>query len=104
MAPGAASGGDGTAQQPFASIDQAQQPAHQLSADADVVVYLAGGTYRLAKPLAFTSADSGQNGHTITYQAASGQRPVITGAQQVTGWQRPKRRQQHLVGPCRQPA
>jgi len=87
VAPGAAPGGNGTAQQPFATIAQAQQPAHQLAADADVVVYLAGGTYRQSKPLAFGSGDGGQNGHTITYQAMSGQQPVVTGAQQVTGWQ-----------------
>ncbi|WP_405848886.1 RICIN domain-containing protein [Streptomyces sp. NBC_01518] len=87
VAPGAAPGGDGTAQQPFATIDQARQPAHQLSADSDVVVYLAGGTYRLSKPLTFGSGDGGQNGHTIDYQAMSGQQPVVTGAQQVSGWQ-----------------
>ncbi|MEU9544516.1 RICIN domain-containing protein [Streptomyces mirabilis] len=87
VAPGAAPGGDGTAQQPFATLDQARQPAHQLSADGDVVVYLAGGTYRLSKPLTFGSGDGGQNGHTISYQAMSGQQPVVTGAQQVTGWQ-----------------
>ncbi|MFE3408097.1 hypothetical protein ACFXMT_07110 [Streptomyces mirabilis] len=51
VAPGAAPGGNGTAEQPFATIDQAQQPAHRLSADSDVVVYLSGGTYRLSKPL-----------------------------------------------------
>ncbi|MEU1800967.1 right-handed parallel beta-helix repeat-containing protein [Streptomyces sp. NPDC019937] len=72
---------------PFATIDQAQRPAHQLSADADVVVHLAGGTYRLSKPLTFGSGDGGQNGHTITYQAASGQQPVVTGARQVMNWQ-----------------
>ncbi|MFC9634600.1 RICIN domain-containing protein [Streptomyces mirabilis] len=87
VAPGAAPGGDGTAQQPFATLDQARQPAHQLSADGDVVVYLAGGTYRLPKPLTFGSGDGGQNGHTISYQPMSGQQPVVTGAQQVTGWQ-----------------
>ncbi|MFE2065308.1 RICIN domain-containing protein [Streptomyces sp. NPDC059467] len=87
VAPDAAPGGNGTAGQPFATIDQAEQPAHRLSADSDVVVHLAGGTYRLTKPLAFGSGDGGQNGHTITYQAMSGQQPVVTGAQQITGWQ-----------------
>ncbi|MER7837757.1 hypothetical protein ABTY98_18075 [Streptomyces sp. NPDC096040] len=87
VAPGATPGGDGTAQRPFATLDQARQPAHQLSADSDVVVYLAGGTYRLSQPLAFGSGDGGQNGHTISYQAMSGQQPVVTGAQQVAGWQ-----------------
>ncbi|MEV5942571.1 RICIN domain-containing protein [Streptomyces sp. NPDC051994] len=86
VAPGAAPGGNGSAQQPFATIDQARQPAHRLSADSDVVVNLAGGTYRQSEPLAFGSDDGGQNGHTISYQAGSGQQPVVTGAQQVTGW------------------
>jgi hypothetical protein len=83
----AAAGGTGTAQRPFASIAQAQQLAHQLSASSDVVVHLAGGTYRLTQPLRFTGADSGQNGHTITYQAPAGRPAIFTGAQQVTSWQ-----------------
>lgn len=87
VAPDAAPGGDGTAGQPFTTIDQAQQPAHRLSADSDVVVHLAGGTYRLTKPLTFGSGDGGQNGHTITYQAGSGQQPVVSGAKHITGWQ-----------------
>ena len=86
VAASAGAGGTGTAQQPFASIAQAQQVAHQMSASSDVVVHLAGGTYRLTQPLQFTSADSGQDGHTITYQAPAGQPAVMTGAQQVTGW------------------
>ncbi|MGW1289929.1 RICIN domain-containing protein [Streptomyces sp. NPDC002586] len=87
VAPGASPGGDGSAQQPFATIDQARQPAHQLSVGSDVVVHLAGGTYRLSEPLAFGSGDGGQNGHTISYQAMPGQEPVVTGAEQVSGWQ-----------------
>ncbi|MER5512957.1 RICIN domain-containing protein [Streptomyces sp. NPDC002766] len=87
VAPDAAPGGNGSAEQPFATIDQAQQPAHRLSADTDVVVHLAGGTYRLSEPLTFGSGDGGQNGHTITYQGASAQQPMVTGAQQITGWQ-----------------
>ncbi|MGW4985076.1 RICIN domain-containing protein [Streptomyces mirabilis] len=37
--------------------------------------------------MAFGSGDGGQNGHTITYQAAAGQQPAVSGAQSVTGWQ-----------------
>src|ERR1700691_161937 len=44
-----------------------------------------GGVYRFSSTLAFTSADSGTNGHTITYQAATGQTPILTGAVQITG-------------------
>jgi hypothetical protein len=83
---GAEAAADGTAQRPFAIMEQAQQAAHQLSASSDVVVHMAAGTYRLTRPLRFTSADAGQNGHTITYAAAAGQPAVMTGAQQVTGW------------------
>src|SRR5581483_11650431 len=61
---------DGTAARPFASIAQAQKPAHQLSAGANVVVHLAAGRYRLTRPLRFTSADSALNHHKITYQGA----------------------------------
>ena len=44
-----------------------------------MVVHLAAGTYRLTQPLTFTSADSGQNGHTISYAGAAGQAAVMTG-------------------------
>jgi Ricin-type beta-trefoil lectin domain-like len=71
---------------PFTSIQQAIPEAHQLSAKGNVVVHLAGGVYRLAKPLRFTAADSGLDGHTITYAAAAGQDPVMSGSRQVTGW------------------
>ena len=76
----------GSAQQPFASVAQAEQSAHQLSASSDVVVHLAAGRYSLTQPLTFTSADAGQNGHTITYVGAAGQATVMSGSAQVTGW------------------
>lgn len=73
-----------TAMNTFSSIAQAAPMAHQLSANSNVVVHLAAGKYRLTSPLRFTGANSGQNGHTITYAAAAG--TVMTGSQQVTGW------------------
>jgi hypothetical protein len=73
-----------TAQNTFASIAQVAPMAHQLSANANVVVHLAAGKYRLTSPLRFTAADSAQHGHTITYAAAAG--TVMSGSQQVTGW------------------
>jgi hypothetical protein len=50
------------------------------------VVELAGGTYRLTKPWKLTAADSGRNGHSVTWKALPGQTPVLSGGQQVTGW------------------
>ena len=52
----------------------------------DLVVELADGTYRLKAPLLFTAEDSGGNGHTITWQAAAGAHPILSGAQTVSGW------------------
>jgi hypothetical protein len=49
-------------------------------------VYLAGGTYRLASAFQLGPQDSGQNGHTVYWQAVAGQTPVINGATQVSGW------------------
>ena len=54
--------------------------------NSDLVVELADGTYRLTAPLVFTAADSGTNGHTITWQAAAGAHPVLSGGKSITGW------------------
>ncbi len=70
------------------SITQAQTVVRGAAAamNADIVVNLADGTYRLAVPLVFTAADSGTNGHIITWQAASGAHPVLSGGKSITGW------------------
>lgn len=49
-------------------------------------VTIKGGTYRLSEPLTFTSQDSGTAEAPITYKAATGETPVISGAAQITGW------------------
>ena len=76
----------GTADHPVATIDRAQQLARTLSAKADVVVELTGGTSRLSTPWKLTGEDSGRNGHTVTWRALPGQTPVLSGGQRVTGW------------------
>lgn len=52
----------------------------------DVQVVLLGGTYRVTKPLQFSSADSGRGKHSVSYVAASGATPVISGGRLVSGW------------------
>jgi hypothetical protein len=54
--------------------------------NGDITVYLRGGTYRLAAPLSFGAADSGQHGHTVSYRAYPGETPVLSGGRPVTGW------------------
>jgi hypothetical protein len=70
------------------SITQAQSVVRSAAGtmNSDLVVELADGTYRLTAPLVFTAADSGTNGHTITWQAASGAHPVLSGGKSITGW------------------
>ncbi|HET6704964.1 RICIN domain-containing protein [Amycolatopsis sp.] len=86
VAPNGDDANPGTPDRPVATPAKAQELARARSATDDVVVQLAGGTYRLAAPLRLTSADSGQNGHTVTWQAAPGQTPVLSGGSRVTGW------------------
>jgi hypothetical protein len=70
------------------SITQAQTVVRGAAGamNSDLVVELADGTYRLTAPLVFTAADSGTNGHTITWQAATGANPVLSGGRSITGW------------------
>lgn len=84
--------GHGSACSPGApcALTTAQQRVRALTPtlDADIDVVLAGGTYRLAQTLAFDAAkgDGGRNGHTVTYQAAPGAHPVLSGGERITGW------------------
>jgi ricin-type beta-trefoil lectin protein len=76
----------GNLERPVATLAKAQEMARALSGKTDVVVELANGVYRLSAPLKFTSADSGRNGHTVTWQAIPGATPTLSGGQPVTGW------------------
>lgn len=76
----------GTPDKPFQSLQRAQQAVRSFNTGHNVTVELAGGTYRLSSPLIFTATDGGQNLHHVVWQAASGARPVISGAISVTGW------------------
>ena len=72
------------------SLQTAQQQVRQVTgaAHSDIDVILQDGTYRLTSTLAFDSAkgDSAPAGHTVTYEAAPGAHPVLSGGEQVSGW------------------
>ncbi|HWG26220.1 discoidin domain-containing protein [Actinospica sp.] len=72
------------------SLQTAQQMVRQATstAQSDIAVVLLGGTYRLTSTLSFDASkgDSAPAGHTVTYEAAPGAHPVISGGEQVTGW------------------
>jgi len=67
---------------------QARARIANLLSHGNIAVILEDGTYRLSKTLTFTSllGDSAKAGKTITYEAAPGAHPVLSGASQVSGW------------------
>src|SRR5215470_7984659 len=66
----------------------AQLRVRRLDSDlqANLVVQLARGTYRLHAPLKLTWADSGSNGHKVIWQAAPNARPVLSGGERISHW------------------
>ena len=82
--------GDGSQQNPFDSIERAQEAVRTVLQSGpqqqDIVVKIGGGTYELDRALSFTAADSGKNGHVVRYEAVDGGTPVISGGRAVTGW------------------
>lgn len=69
---------DGTAAHPVLTLQRAV--ALSRASDARRIV-LRGGTYRLAAPLRLTAADDG-----LTFSAATGQHPILSGGVRITGW------------------
>lgn len=83
---------DGSPNRPFATLEHARVVVrsylaiHELR--GDLVVDLHDGTYELAEPVRFDSADSGKNGFHVIYRAASGADVLLSGGRRVTGWTR----------------
>lgn len=67
---------------------QSKVRAASSGAHGDIDVVLAGGTYRLDRPFALDAAkgDGGQPGHGVSYEAAPGAHPVLSGGEQIQGW------------------
>jgi len=57
-----------------------------VSMTGDIIVYLRGGTYALTSTFELTSADSGTGGYQVSYEAYSGETPVLSGGQTISGW------------------
>jgi len=85
-----AAGTDG----PLASIQGARDAVRKKKISSGVkkpiTVLLRGGTYQLLKPVEFLPIDSGSKDAPITYGAYPGEKPVISGGIQITGWKKGK--------------
>ncbi|MFG2648909.1 right-handed parallel beta-helix repeat-containing protein [Streptomyces sp. NPDC048436] len=65
---------------------EAARDAARAVSGRDVRVELADGTYEMSDPLTLGAADSGRDGHAVTWTAARGARPVLSGGRALTGW------------------
>ncbi|MBI2705743.1 MAG: right-handed parallel beta-helix repeat-containing protein [Actinobacteria bacterium] len=76
-----------SADAPCALLD-ARARARELAASErrDIVVRLADGTYPLAEPFVLDSNDSGRDGFRVSYEAAAGARPTLSGGTDVRDW------------------
>ncbi|MFZ5828739.1 MAG: right-handed parallel beta-helix repeat-containing protein, partial [Planctomycetota bacterium] len=81
-----------TPQEPLASLQGARDLLRRLRGagrlDRPVEVRLADGLYTMTEPVVFAPADSGTAKCPITFTAAAGARPTISGGRPITGWRR----------------
>ncbi|GAA3404315.1 right-handed parallel beta-helix repeat-containing protein [Paenibacillus hodogayensis] len=82
--------GNGTEQAPFRTPSKARDSVRSLlhsgTMMGDIVVYLRGGAYWLTETLALDARDSGRNGYEVVYRAYPGERPMISGGKEISGW------------------
>lgn len=76
---------------PFASIGRAQTAVQKILKNPKgrtnpIQVLVRAGTYYLAQPLSFTSADSGTASLPVNWASYPGEDPVISGGLRITNW------------------
>jgi hypothetical protein len=86
VSPAGKDSADGTPAHPFRTLTRAQQAVRQFNADHNVIVQLADGVYRIDHPLLFRAADGGHDEHIVTWTAAPGAHPIVSGSISITGW------------------
>jgi hypothetical protein len=79
----------GTFAQPLQTLVRAQHVVRALNDNmtTDITVYLENGIYRLTQPMRFGPQDSGTNGYSVVWTSAPGAEAVVSGADQISGWQ-----------------
>jgi len=77
---------------PFATIARARDAIRALQSHQPLrkpfTVYVRGGVYTLSAPLIFLPEDSGTAKGPITYTAYQGEKVVLSGGREITGWKR----------------
>jgi hypothetical protein len=89
VSPQGSDGAAGTESHPVRTLAAAVARARServASPDRDQRIILRGGTYRLRAPLVLGLKDSPSPGHTLTFAAAPGEQPLISGGEPVRNW------------------
>jgi hypothetical protein len=95
-------GSDASKSGPFATLERARDAVRELkrrqggALKQPVNVVVSGGTYALSQPLRFTPEDSGTAEAPVTYAAAPGETPVISGGRAIAGWKETVVNERHL--------
>ncbi len=79
----------GTQARPFATLARAHEALREKIAaglSADVQVCVEGGTYRITEPIVLGPEDGGTQQYSVTYAAAAGATPTISGGRVIGPW------------------
>ena len=90
VAPGGNDKGPGTAAEPLATPGGAATQLakhHAAGLATDIIVVLHAGTYWFPMPLIIGPEHLPAGGHRLTFAAAKGAKPIISGGRRITGWQ-----------------
>ncbi|MDD4109856.1 MAG: hypothetical protein PHH93_14160, partial [Prolixibacteraceae bacterium] len=70
------------------SLTEARDKVRSLTTamTGNIVVNLLGGTYALDSTFQLGQEDSGKNGFSVVWQAASDKQPVLSGGKEISGW------------------
>ncbi len=79
----ASSGGDGSFEKPFQSIENAKRAVRSADKNKPITVYVMGGDYYFKSSMVFDAQDSGSEKAPITYKAYNGEKPVFHGSVEI---------------------
>lgn len=89
----------GTIEKPFRSLTDARDAVRRWRSNnpgAEIEVVLRGGVYSLSEPLALGPKDAGAVDRPVVWRAYENENPILSGALEVTGWQRLENEPEHL--------
>jgi hypothetical protein len=88
VSPSGSDANAGTLAAPFRTITKARDIVQTVNKNmtGDIVVCLRCGTYAIDSTISIGASCSGTNGYTVKFMNYTGETPVISGGQAITGW------------------